>query len=199
MADQCDTTLQIITVIGLPSSLCNIDILGSKQWFGQFGHVQHICIAKHGSGSCIAYLKYSHALSAAKAIQKMHLYPIPPENNIIKVHYNLNDHCAQFINHEESFQSVMFEDEIQMMNDNGPADSEAKQLHTQCIGPTDSYDHYDASKLKEIQSENDRIRTKHCALITDFNVLQQQSKQECAALKTELHNAIVNYKALQQN
>eukprot|EP01083_Nonionella_stella_P008657 25008_1 len=201
-ANASRSELQIIMVIGLPSVLCNADLLRADEWFGQFGDILTICIRQPQYGSSIAYLQYSHVLGAAKAIQKMHLYRIPHTNDVIRVRYNVNDLCTLFMAQNESIQTET------------TLDLDLDFALTAMLVMDDAiYDAHDRFKdikshddeLKELQKENDRIRTKHCALIRDFNILQQKynamrdAEWECTELRKQLSNATISYKSLQKH
>eukprot|EP01083_Nonionella_stella_P147937 467508_1 len=195
-ANASRSELQIIMVIGLPSALCNADLLRADEWFGQFGDILTICIRQPQYGSSIAYLQYSHVLGAAKAIQKMHLYRIPHTNDVIRVRYNVNDLCTSFMNESESVQTTLdLDQDFALTMDNAIYDAHDRSK--------DIKSHED--ELKELQKENDRIRTKHCALIRDFNILEQKysamrdAEWECAELRKQLSNATISYKSLQKH
>eukprot|EP01083_Nonionella_stella_P081938 226001_1 len=172
----------ILTITGLPSSLCKTEMLASEQWFGQFGPIHKVCITKSSQDPAIAYIKYTDPISAAKAIQTMNLYQVSDTNHILQVNYNFNPISTLFMNHDESTITRHAEATFK--------DDEKQPQKT---------DHPD--KLKQLQTENARLKRKNNILERESNNIEMSNKaleHRCLWLQRQLQASVQSTLELQQ-
>jgi len=94
----------ICYVAGLTHELCTKGILGSKQWFGQFGRIRDIVIIENVN--CVrnnwmcAHIKYFNEPSATKAVKAMNGKVIE-EGRVLEANYGTTRYCEHFIDRTE--------------------------------------------------------------------------------------------------
>ena len=113
----CDETRvilrNVIFIANIPWILCNDKILSSQKYFGQFGHINQVCVSKsyhdninsnnNTANFGAAYIQYYDAQSAMDAINTFNNRhnKYPQIRHKFRVNYAVNKLCGYFLNNEE--------------------------------------------------------------------------------------------------
>jgi len=199
--------------------LCNVEVLKSKQHFGRFGEIAAIHINYK-----TAYIRFSsteHAQAAIEYARTEPVYTVSYAMNKFCPHWLryeacLRPRCSHLHHPVDAHDLIVSTAWIKALEaENQSLRQQVHDLRLQCSvhqlqseqpgssgstasTPTSPRQH-EEDELSALKREHDRIRRKHCHLIRDFNLLQQQYQTERSHLRRKLNASVRELSGLKKS